>query len=127
MTADLDLSPEAVERLAKRAEKAALVAADRNLAGVMQVLDATYPTLRAQSAENARLRAERDAAWQAGAKAMQALWNAAAGATTAICHALDDGAVSDDGHAAILDLALTELNDSLAQCRTLPVPDKEGE
>ena len=59
MTADLDLSPEAVERLAKR--------------HALHV-SSKYPTaatLRALSAENARLRAERDAAWQAGAVAMR--------------------------------------------------------
>lgn len=59
MTADLDLSPEAVERLAKR--------------HALHV-SSKYPTaatLRALSAENARLRAERDAAWQAGAAAMR--------------------------------------------------------
>lgn len=59
MTADLDLSPEAVERLAKR--------------HALHV-SSKYPTaatLRALSAENARLRAERDAAWQAGAEAMR--------------------------------------------------------
>lgn len=59
MTADLDLSPEAVERLAKR--------------HALHV-SSKYPTaatLRALSAENTRLRAERDAAWQAGAEAMR--------------------------------------------------------
>lgn len=61
------------------------------------------------------------------AEAMRALWNAAAGATTAICHALDDGAVSDHNHAAVLEMALSELNGSLAKCRALPTPDKEGE
>lgn len=59
VTADLDVSPEAVERLAKR--------------HALHV-SSKYPTaatLRALSAENARLRAERDAAWQAGAEAMR--------------------------------------------------------
>lgn len=59
MTAELDLSPEVVERLAKR--------------HALHV-SSKYPTaatLRALSAECARLRAERDAAWQAGAEAMR--------------------------------------------------------
>ena len=62
MTADLDLSPEAVERLAK-------VCCETG-SNYMTATQAPAVML-ALSAENARLRAERDAAWQAGAEAMR--------------------------------------------------------
>lgn len=67
MTANLDLSPEAVERLASRCSGLS------KMRGALQddALSEASATLRALSAENARLRAERDAAWQAGAEAMQ--------------------------------------------------------
>lgn len=110
MTVDLDLSPEAVERLAKRHElhvsskyptaatlralSAELAAAraenelmakaidEREIASGLstnggfwrwwaaQARD-TAAKLDAARAENTRLRAERDAAWQAGAEAMR--------------------------------------------------------
>ena len=72
MTADLDLSPEAVERLAER-----LVHTPRDLEeAILALLNPpkgwpAYAAVRALAAENARLRAERDAAWQAGAEAMR--------------------------------------------------------
>lgn len=64
MTADLDLSPEAVERLARRCSGLS------KMRGALQddALSEASGALRALSAENARLRAERDAAWQAGAE-----------------------------------------------------------
>lgn len=68
MTADLDLSPEAVERLAWRIDATPLYEGH----GEESVLpELAAATLRALAAENARLRAERDAAWQAGAEAMR--------------------------------------------------------
>ena len=67
MTADLDLSPEAMERLASRCSRLS------QMRGALQddALSEASATLRALSAELARLRAERDAAWQAGAEAMR--------------------------------------------------------
>ena len=79
MTADLDLSPEAVERLAKR--------------HALHV-SSKYPTaatLRALAAENTRLRAERDAAWQAGTKAMRE--------AAAICKRIRDKKCENDDQA----------------------------
>ena len=96
MTSDLDLSPEAVERLAKMADTAekAAVNAERMCELLRPEFDAfeartghnTYvvrdyldhrdaaerqrkeaSAIRALAAENTRLRAERDAVWQAGA------------------------------------------------------------
>lgn len=175
MTADLDLSPEAVERLAREHDHAGWVlehgfacAAHRETAATLRALSAENAHLRAANGDEGgfcgdtigkqaighlremyrsafdalgpsgrvslrnfidnRLRAERDAAWQAGAEAMRLLWNAAAGATTAICHALDDGAVEDHSHPAMLDTVLNDLNAALAATRDLLLPDqpKEG-
>ena len=110
MTVDLDLSPEAVERLAKR--HALHVSSKYPTAATLRALSAELATARAENelmakaidereiasglstnggfwrwwaaqardiaakldaahGENARLRAERDAAWQAGAEAMR--------------------------------------------------------
>lgn len=75
MTADLDLSPEAVERLAAMLDRASGSPVLRSV--YLNTRDAEWcavtaaSTLRALAAENARLRAERDAAWQPGAEAMQ--------------------------------------------------------
>lgn len=69
MTADLDLSPEAVERLASQFDRCASIVDSVELPGAKIPFINTAATLRALSAKNARLRAERDAAWQAGAEA----------------------------------------------------------
>lgn len=73
MTADLDLSPEAVERLASQFDRCAAIVDSVELPGAKTPFVNTAATLRALSADNARLRAERDAAWQAGAEAMHAV------------------------------------------------------
>lgn len=110
MTADLDLSPEAVERLAKR--------------HALHV-SSKYPTaatLRALSADNARLRAERDAAWQAGAEAMR---------EAAACEVAESGAIVD--HPSVFmggpsRNAIRIAGAFAATIRALPLPDqpKEG-
>lgn len=71
MTADLDLSPEAVERLASQFDRCASIVDSVELPGAKIPFINTAATLRALAAENARLRSERDAAWQAGAEAMR--------------------------------------------------------
>ena len=71
MTSDLDLSPEAVERLASQFDRCASIVDSVELPGAKIPFINTAANLRALAAENARLRAERDAAWQAGAVAMR--------------------------------------------------------
>ena len=87
MTADLDLSPEAVERLAKRhalhvSSKYPTAATLRALAAELAAASAeveasAHDIARLKDSETHwlneadRLRAERDAAWQAGAEAMR--------------------------------------------------------
>ena len=73
MTSDLDLSPEAVERLDHLSEGLSFALAMGSPKVQMDTEDAHWliSQVRALAAENARLRAERDAAWQAGAEAMR--------------------------------------------------------
>ena len=113
VTADLDLSPEAVERLASRCSGLS------KMRGALQddALSEASATLRALSAENARLRAERDVAWQAGAVAMRE-----AAARTCILSAQDiaEGDWGPEG----LDMAAM-LKRWIGR-RSLPIPDKDA-
>lgn len=157
MTADIDLSREAVERLAKR--HALHVSSKYPTAATLRALSAELAAARAENelmakaidereiasglstnggfwrwwaaeardtaakldaarAENARLRAERDTAWQAGAEAMRE-----AAARTCILSAQDiaEGDWGSEG----LDMAAM-LKRWIGR-RSLPIPDKDGE
>ena len=117
MTADLDLSPEAVERLASQFDRCASIVDSVELPGAKIPFINTAATLRALSAKNARLRAERDAAWQAGAEAMrQAAINAVPSGWEGV------------PHMSGLDYGPTTAGKAVAAIRALPLPDqpKEG-
>ena len=117
MTADLDLSPEAVERLAKVIGSVAAGPINVVLSRWARDCDQAAATLSALAAENARLRAERDAAWQAGAVAMRE-----AAARTCILSAQDiaEGDWGPEG----LDMAAM-LKRWIGR-RSLPIPDKDA-
>ena len=79
----------------------------------------------AARAEVARLTAALADAERRGAERMLPLINAAAGATTAIAHALDDGDVADNS-AGNLEASLSALNSALEPpIRALPLPPRE--
>ena len=121
MTADLDLSPEAVERLAKVIGSVAAGPINVVLSRWARDCDQAAATLRALSAENARLRAERDAAWQAGAEAMR---------KRAAYEVAESGAIVD--HPSVFmggpSRNAIRIAGAFANAiRALPIPDKEGE
>ena len=161
MTADLDLSPEAVERLAKR--HALHVSSKYPTAATLRALSAELAAARAENelmakaidereiasglstnggfwrwwaaqardtaakldaarAENYRLRAERDAAWQAGAEAMRAK------ATDRADEIAVSMFVQQTGGAAQYFANRSDMAEFIARAiRALPIPDKEGE
>lgn len=118
MTADLDLSPEAVERLAGQFARCASIVDSVDLPGLKTPFNNTAATLRALSAKNARLRAERDAAWQAGAEAMR---EAAAQTCVLSGQNLAEGDWGPEGR----DMAV--MLERRIRALSLPVQPKEGE
>lgn len=136
MTADLDLSPEAVERLAWRVHESKAGRDVRSeAAATLRALAAENARLRAEDEASAhdiarlkdsethwlneaeRLRAERDAAWQAGAEAMRE-------AAARTCILSDQDIAEGDWGPEGLDMAAM-LKRWIGR-RVLPIPDKEA-
>lgn len=112
MTTDLDISPKAVHLLAKVCSETG--------SNYMTATQAPKVIL-ALSAENASLRAERDAAWKAGAEAMR---------ERAAAEVAESGAIVD--HPSVFmggpSRNAIRIADAFARCvRALPIPEKGDE